>query len=136
MVKDKDQLNEKQEAFCQLYISDKEFFGNWVQAYIEVYKPDESKPNWYKSACASSSRLLSNAKVSKRLSELLQKEWLNEWYIEKQLLFLITQFSDFSTKLSAIKHFDNLNARLEKAKQKALNNKEITTDVLTIKLPE
>lgn len=136
MGKKEDKLNEKQEAFCQLYISDKEFFWNWVQAYIEVYKPDSSKWTRYKSACASASRLLSNVKVVKRISELLEKEWLNDWFIEKQLLFLITQFNDFWIKLNAIKHYDNLNARIEKAKQKALDDEDITTDVLTIKLPE
>ena len=128
-------LNPKQEQFCQLYVSDKEFFGNGVQTYIEVYEPDKSKPNWYKSACVSASQILSNIKVTKRISELLEKEWLNDWFIEKQLLFLITQFSDFNTKLSAIKHYDNLNARIEKAKQKALDKWEISKDVI-IKLPE
>ncbi len=71
MATENNKLNAKQEKFCQIYVSDKEFFGNWVQSYIEVYKPDESKPNWYKSACISASQILSNIKVTRRISELL-----------------------------------------------------------------
>ena|SRR5215203_294398 len=38
-------LNPKQESFCKLYATDREFFGNGVESYIEVYNPDRSKPN-------------------------------------------------------------------------------------------
>ena len=127
----KEKLNEKQDKFCKLYVSDREFYGNWVQCYIEVYKPDESKPNWYKTSCQSASKLLSNPKVTRRIAELLEKDWLNDSNVSKQLLFLINQFSDFNTKLSAIRHFDNLNAKIEKAKQKALTDGDITKEVLT-----
>ena len=62
--------NERQERFCQLYASDKEFFGNGVETYLEVYDIDRSKPNWYKTACTCASKLLSNAKVYNRINEL------------------------------------------------------------------
>ena len=124
------------EKFCQLYATDKEFYWNWVNTYIEVYEPDKTQKNWYNTACSAASRLLRSVKVAKRISELLEKEWLNDWFVEKQLLFLVTQFSDFNVKLWAIRHYDNLNARIEKAKQKALEKWEITKDVITVRMPE
>ena len=47
-----EKLNPKQEAFCKLYTQEKEFFGNGVESYLEVYNINKHKPNWYKTACA------------------------------------------------------------------------------------
>ncbi len=47
-------LTPKQERFCQLYASDRQFFGNGVQSYIEAYNIDVSKPGAYNSARSSS----------------------------------------------------------------------------------
>ena len=106
-------LNSQQEKFCQTYISsDKEFFGNWVQSYIEAYNTDTTEKNWYKSATQSASRLLTNVKVINRINELLEEWWLNDQNIDKQLSFLITQFDDKNTKLSAIKEYNRLKARI------------------------
>ena len=39
-----EKLNLKQEEFCKLYVlADKDFFGNGVAVYVEVYKPDKTK---------------------------------------------------------------------------------------------
>ena len=106
-------LNQEQESFCQMYISsDKELFGNGVQSYIEVYDPDTSKPNWYKTACARASKLLSSVKVINRINELLEEWWLNDQNVDKQLSFLITQFDDKANKLWAIKEYNKLKARI------------------------
>jgi hypothetical protein len=107
-----DELNLKQEAFCQLYATEKEFFGNGVESYMEVYDIDTSKPNWYKSACAAASRLLSNVKVSKRINELLEEQGLNDSFVDKQLKFLLTQHADFKSKLGAIKEYNKLKQRI------------------------
>lgn len=107
-----EELNPKQELFCQLYSTDKEFFGNGVQTYIEVYEPDQKKPNWYKSACASASQILSNIKVINRISELLEEGGLNDAFIDKQLKFLITQHADFTNKLGAIREYNKLKQRI------------------------
>jgi hypothetical protein len=108
----KDQLNPKQELFCQLYATDKEFFANGVQSYIEAYNPDTIKRDWYKTACASASQLLSNIKVLNRINELLELRGLNDAYIDKQLEFLITQNTELRTKLSAIQEYNKLKARI------------------------
>jgi hypothetical protein len=107
-----DKLNPKQELFCQLYATDREFFGNGTQTYIEVYEPDQHKPNWYKSAQASASRLLSNVIICKRINELLEDEGLNDAFVDKQLLFIITQHDDKSSKVAAIREYNKLKQRI------------------------
>lgn len=106
------QLNLRQEKFCQLYATDAEFFGNGVQAYIEVYEPNQKETNWYKTACASASQILSNIKVCQRINELLQEQGLNNEFIDKQLLFLATQHSDYTNKLGAIREYNKLKERI------------------------
>ena len=103
---------EKQELFCKLYATDREFFGNGVQTYIEVYKPDQHKPNWYKAACSAASQILSNTKVIARINELLEESGFTDVAVDKQLAFLITQHTDFNTKLGAIKEFNKLKKRI------------------------
>lgn len=105
-------MNEKQELFCQLYATDKEFFGNGVQAYIESYDPDMSKKNWYKTACACASQLLSNIKVCARINQILEESGFNDVAVDKQLAFLLTQHADFKSKLGAIKEYNKLKQRI------------------------
>lgn len=107
-------LNPKQELFCKLYATDREFFGNGVQAYIEAYEPDQSQKNWYKTACVCASQLLSNIKVCERINELLEQGGLNDQFVDKQLTFLVTQHADFKSKLGAIKEYNALKARVTK----------------------
>lgn len=110
--KKKIKLNPKQELFCKLYSSDQEFFGNGVKTYIEVYKPNQSKRNWYKTACAVASEMLSNPNVFNRINELLESGGLNDAHVDKQLLMLINQHSDFNAKVSAIREYNKLKARI------------------------
>lgn len=107
-----DKLNAKQELFCQLYASDREFFGNGVQSYIEAYKPETKSPNWYKTVCSASSRLLSDVKVCKRINELLSAEGLNDEFVDKQLLYVIAQHDDRGAKVAAIREYNKLRARI------------------------
>lgn len=107
-----EKLNERQEKFCQLYTGEEGFFGNGVKAYLEVYDIDKRKPNWYKTACSAASQILTNIKVIKRINELLEEQGLNNEYVDKQLLFLIMQHSDFSSKLGAIKEYNKLKQRI------------------------
>lgn len=111
-VEEKTKLNPKQERFCQLYATDVEFFGNGVQSYIEVYEPDTSKPNWYKTSLAASSRLLANVNICKRINEILEETGFNDVAIDKQLAFLIAQHTDYKSKLGAIKEYNSLKKRI------------------------
>lgn len=120
-----DKLNEKQELFCQCYATEREFFGNGVQSYIEIYKPDTSKPNWYKSACVSASQLLSNIKVCRRITELLEDGGFNDTNIDKQLEIVIMQNADFSSKVAAIREYNKLRNRVIERMDHTSKGKEL-----------
>lgn len=107
----RDKLTPKQELFCKLYATDREFFGNGVQSYIEAYNPSRSKPGWYNSARATVSEILTNPNILKRINELLDTEGFNDANVDKQHLFLIQQNADMKTKMSAIKEYNSLKRR-------------------------
>lgn len=110
---DKETLNPKQELFCQLFASDREFYGNGVESYAEAYDIDISNPSKYKSAVVSASRLLTNAKILVRINELLEEGGLNDVFVDKQLRFLVTQNADLSTKRAAINDYNKLKQRIK-----------------------
>ncbi len=105
-------LNLNQEAFCQLYASDREFFGNGVQSYIEAYDIDTSKPGAYNGARSSAHKLLTNTDILARINEILEMEGLNDSFVDKQLTFLVTQNADLSTKARAINEYNKLKSRI------------------------
>ena len=108
----KDILTPRQEKFCQLYATDSTCFGNWVQTYLEIYDIDTEKKWWYKTACVNASRLLSNAKVYNRINELLDETWLNDEFVDKQTLFLISQQADLWVKARMIWEYNKLKWRI------------------------
>jgi hypothetical protein len=114
-------LTQKQERFAQLYATEREFFGNGVASYIEAYNPSRIRLGWYEAACSSASRLLSNVKVCRRINELLEEAGLNDQNVDKQLAFLVTQHSDFKTKLGAIREYNKMKKRVNDAKGLVLN---------------
>lgn len=105
-------LTLRQRKFCELYALDTRFMGNGVQAYLEVYDIDQSKPGWYKSACACASKLLSNAKVFNHINSLLESNGLNDASVDKQILYLISQHSNLGAKMSAIQEYNKLKNRI------------------------
>lgn len=105
-----EELTIRQLKFIELYCWD--MMGNWVQAYLDVYDIDTSKTWWYKTACAWASRLLSNVKVYTKINQMLEESWLNDNFIDKQLFFLISQQSDLSNKLWAIREYNKLKNRI------------------------
>ena len=61
----------------------------------------------------SSSRLLTDANILKRINKLLDNEVLNDSFVDKQLLLVITQNADMSSKVQAIKEYNKLKQRIE-----------------------
>ncbi len=86
--------------------------GNGVSAYMEIYDIDTEKPGWYKTACVCASQLLSNPKVFNRINALLEQDGLNDQFVDKQLLYVISQQSDITNKISAIKEYNKLKQRI------------------------
>lgn len=119
------ELTPQQELFCQLYATNREFFGNGTQAYIEAYNIDVTKRNAYKVAQASASRLLSNVMILHRIHELMEIGILNDARVDKELAFLIEQNAEFGTKLGAIREYNQLKARIRNKLEVGLDSESI-----------
>lgn len=104
-------LTLQQEKFCQLYSSDREFFGNGVQSYIEAYDVDLSKKNAYNVAKNGAYENLTKPDILKRINELLELRGLNDSFVDKQLELVITQNAEFHAKVAAIKEYNKLKKR-------------------------
>lgn len=101
-------LNAKQERFCQLYATSAEFFGNGVECYMQAYGVKKT----YRVAQVNASRMLSNAIICQRISGILEENGFNDVFVDKQLKFLLTQYSDLSVKLGAIREYNKLKKRI------------------------
>lgn len=115
-------LTPQQERFCQLYASDREFFGNGVQSYAEAYGVDITKPGKYRIACAAASENLTKPYILERIEEIFEAHGLNDAFVDKQLEKLISQDADFRTKLGAIQEYNKMKGRI-------INKQEITGPV-------
>lgn len=104
-------LNPKQELFCQLYISDEESWGNGAESYAQAYEL-KRVGNWYKTACVSASRLLRKDNVSHRINELLDLR-LSDELVDRELAYVVSQKSDLSSKVAAIKEYNRLKRRVD-----------------------
>ena len=113
----------EQKKFCELYVT-AEFFCNGTESYIEAYSLDPIKDR--QMASVNASKLLSQTKILNYIDSLIETAWLNDQFVDKQLLKLIQQDSEKNIKLWAIKEYNILKVRIEKAKQKALDKWEIS----------
>lgn len=123
-------LNPKWEAFCYYYTGSE--MGNATRAYAKTYNRDTSTTKSYRTAQASASRLLLNVIISKRISELLEKQGLTDEMVDTHLYFLINQFSDFGTKLRAIQEYNRLKGRVTnkiKVKTNPLNYEQFIMQI-------
>ena len=130
-----DKLNPLQRKFGKLYASEREFFGNGVQAYAKAYVIDLSTRGAYQSAKSAASRLLTNVNLLAYINELLEVV-LNEAHVDKQLAFLITQNADFGAKLGAIREFNALRQRVTKKFEGTMSLAQAVHQAMTDKLPE
>lgn len=104
-------LTLQQELFCQFYASDREFFGNGVQSYIEAYDVDLSEKNAYIIAKNAAYENLTKPYLLKRINELLELRGLNDTFVDKQLELVITQNADFHAKVAAMREYNKLKKR-------------------------
>lgn len=115
-------LTPKQIRFCELYATDREFFGNGVQSYAEAYGCEANA-----SARVNASKLLTNANILTYINEILETGPINDAFADKQLGFLMTQNADKNVKLGAIKHYSDLKQRVT---QKVAHEGSITVNVV------
>jgi phage terminase small subunit len=122
-------LNEKQELFCKNYVS-KDFFGSGVESYAAAYGLDLTNQKDYNNAKVAASKLLTNSNILSRINEELDAAGLNDNFVDKQLLFAITQNADLSSKVRAIQEYNKLKQRIiEKLETK--NNNKITVEYVS-----
>jgi len=113
-ILDKYDITMKQEKFCRLYASDKEFFGNGVQSYIAAFNIDITKKGAYNVAGVNARNLLKNPKILAYINDILEVEnGFNDVNVDKQLAFIIAQNADFGSKLGAIKEYNALKSRIK-----------------------
>ena len=107
-------LTPQEETFCTLYSTDKEFFGNGVQSYIEAYDVDVGKGKGqqsYEYCRYRASFLLKKKNILNRINELYEAGGLNDVHVDKQLELLITQNAEYNPKLGAIREYNKLKKR-------------------------
>lgn len=108
---DMSELTEKQLLFCKYFVS-KDFFGNGTHAYAEAYDKDLEDIKQYNVCKVSASELLTKPNILSRINEELTDAGLNDNFVDKQLLFTITQNADFSSKVKAISEYNKLKQRI------------------------
>lgn len=118
------QLTPKQKLFCENYVS-KEFFGNGVQSYIDAYNIDLTEKGAYDVAKSGATENLSKPYIFNYINSLLESEGLNDAFVDKQLLFLISQHAEFGAKISAIKEYNKLKQRITDKVDHTTAGKEI-----------
>jgi len=104
--------NLNHEKFCNLYASNKEFFGNGVASYVEAYSINLQKRGAYASARTGAYRLLTNADILKRIDELMEI-YINDQVVDKELAFVIVQKAELSAKVAAIREYNQLRSRIK-----------------------
>jgi len=134
VTKSKKGINPKQEEFCQLFASDKEFFGNGTLAYIEAYNIDLTQKGAYDGAKANAYKLLTKTYILERINKIFETRGLNDTFVDKQLEKLITQDADFKSKINAIREYNALKGRILKkvdltSKGKKIKNAPITNQI-------
>jgi len=125
----KNELNEKQMLFCKYYVSE-EFFGNGVKAYAKAYGIDIEDPKKYASARTRAWDLLTNIDICNQINSELEAAGLTDNFVDKQLLFVITQHSDLHAKMKAIEQYNKLKQRItDKSETKVSGSWEITLNL-------
>lgn len=129
LLENEKRLTLRRELFCRYYAGTQEFFGNGVKAYLEaaeMFRKPKEKPITYDHAKAEASRLLTNPNILKRIDQILENTMgqigLNDQFVDKELLFCITQKGDMRSKIMAIKEFNALKQRVKKKVEVDLSN--------------
>lgn len=117
-------LTPKEDMFCKLYASDKEYFGNGTQSVILAFNIDLNRPNANHNAREKAHALLTKPDILKRIDEYLELGGLNDEIVDKELLFVITQKAELGPKVAAIREYNALKARIIKKLELSGNDKK------------
>lgn len=119
-------LNDQRKLFAELYAG--ELYARAVDAYAKAYGIDlEKYPQKRASVQSTSSALLQNLDVLAYIRELRGDYKMTEELVNSEHGFLIIQNSELSVKLGAIKHFRELNNKIETK----IQDNTITVNIVT-----
>lgn len=122
-----------EKKFCEIYVS-KDFYGNGVQSYIEAYNIDLERKGAYEVAKVSACGLLTKPNILAYINQMIDSAGLNDQHVDKQLLHIITQNAEFSSKVAAIREYNKLKARItEKIEHSVAKDQTFTIGGQTIK---
>lgn len=62
-------------------------------------------------------KLLTNADICDEINKLLEKNWMNNQFVDTQLFFLINQFWDLWVKLRAISEYNKIKKRYNESQE-------------------
>ena len=105
-------LTPKEKAFCDLYLSP-DYMGNGVLAYAEAYEIDTEDVKQYNVAKTRAYKMLTKVDILSYMQTKLDSTGYNDAFIDKELLFVMTQRADFGSKVAAIKEYNKLKGRVE-----------------------
>jgi len=125
----KKKLNPKQELFCKLYATDRDCFGNGVQAYLKVYST-KKKPISYKAARVSAFDLLTKPNICDRIREQIDI-YISDEVVDKELGMVILQYADIPSKVAAVREYNKVKSRVINKFEILDPNAEQTDDNLT-----
>jgi len=108
--------NPKHEKFC-IEWANLEHLGNGVKAYCIAFDIDMEDTRKYNSARVKASDLLTKVNIYTRIDEILGDMGLNDQVVDKELLKVIMQIGDMSSKVKAIAEYNKLRSRIEEKKK-------------------
>lgn len=118
VINDKpDELNERQELFCQYFVFNDALRRNATRSYAEAYRYNlhELEGVEYKKAesvCAvEGSKLLRKPKIQKRLVQL-RNELLTDEVVDSKLAEVIVQEDSYHARMMGITEFNKLRGRI------------------------
>lgn len=120
------ELTPQQELFCKLYATDRNYFGNGTQAYIEAYNVDLSKKGAYDVARSGAYENLTKPHILRHIRDLMETGILSDEFVDRELAFLIEQDAEKAVKLGAIKEYNALKARIKNKLDLTTNDQPIT----------
>lgn len=117
------QINLKQKLFCDKYLSSK---GDSISAVEGAgYKVSDNK----RLASSIASENLTKPNICAYLNLKLKESGLDDEFVDKQLLFLVNQYSDLRVKLSAIDTYYKLKGRYAPKKLDIKEEKNVYKDM-------
>lgn len=104
----RESLNEKQKLFAELYISDKDCFGNATKAYRTAYN---LTPSQFNAAGVSAHHLLRNPKIKAYINELLDAQFKDD-AVDREAAKIVKQDKDLVSKGMMIKEYNKIKNRV------------------------